>query len=98
MRLEKLVEPQLEAFIKGFQTVLPPDFTYFLRTNDLDLLISGEQKIDLNEMKATFIMDCDPKAEQVKWLFEILDEYNHDQLSTFLQFVTGKVSPHILKF
>lgn len=41
MRIEKAAHLQLEAFLKGFHTVLPPDFTYFLRSNDLDLMIAG---------------------------------------------------------
>jgi E3 ubiquitin-protein ligase HUWE1 len=89
MRIEKLVEPQLEALIKGFQTILPRDFTYFLRSNDLDLMIAGEQHIDVTEMKAHVEVEGNKDAEQVKWLFEILEEYTQEQLSSFLQFVTG---------
>lgn len=91
MRMHKLIEPQLDAFVKGFQTILPREFTYYLRSYDLDLMIAGVQKIDLADMKAHFKFerDGDKNTDQAKWLFEILEEYTQEQLSSFLQFVTG---------
>ena len=95
MRMENLIEPQLKAFVNGFQTALPCEFITFMRTNDLYSFIAGESEINVEEMKAT-IVTSNKDSDLIKWMFEILAEYTQDQLSSFLQYVTGKVFGTIL--
>jgi len=90
-RMTKQIKKQLKDFLKGFRMVLPKDLTSYFSTSELEILIAGESKIDLEEMKkyATF-RNCSPSDQIVQWLWEVLEEFSSDQLTAFYYFISGE--------
>lgn len=94
MVMIKNVKPQMDAFTRGFRTILPKRYLNLFKPQDLQLMISGVPNIDVEEMIAHLLFDNHAyyNSEYHKFLVEILREYSADQLTLFLQFVTCKFS------
>jgi len=89
-RMTKQIRKQLKAFLKGFRMVVPQELISHLSTSELEIMISGESQIDLAEMKKHAAFRNYSKDDQiVKWLWEVLEEFSQDQLTTFYYFVSG---------
>lgn len=94
-RMFKDVKPQLDAFCRGFRSILPLRMINIFCPQDLQLMISGVGKIDVTEMLSHLTLEDSnsyDNSEQFIWLTEILSEYSQEKLSLFLQFITGKIS------
>ena len=86
------IEKQLKAFLKGFRTILPHDCYSHLSAGELEIIIAGAPQIDLADMKKYVELNGYTKqSEQIKWLWEILEEFSQEELAAFLYFVSGKL-------
>ena len=91
-RMTKQIERQLKDFLKGFRMILPRDFISNFTTSELEILIAGESKIDLEEMKKHASIGGHNKTDQViLWLWEVLEEFSPDQLTAFYYFTSGEI-------
>ena len=45
------IKQQVNAFIQGFYTVIKPEWVSMFSSPDLQKLISGSEKIDLNDLR-----------------------------------------------
>ncbi len=54
-RLYKAISTQVDAFLKGFYSVVPKDLLKMFDNRELELLISGLQNIDIDDLKENTI-------------------------------------------
>ncbi|EDV27636.1 uncharacterized protein TRIADDRAFT_21320 [Trichoplax adhaerens] len=84
------IDEQLQALKKGFYEIVP---TYLLKNfheKELELIIGGLKKIDIQDWKAnTRLKHCTPSTDVVKWFWQIVDSYCEEERMRLLQFVTG---------
>ena len=84
------IEPQLNAFLKGFYYLIPSSFLTYLTPSDLGIMISGSPTIDFKEMKQTAQYEgCSKKDRFVKWFWEIVKAFNQEELASLLFFISG---------
>ncbi len=50
-RLYKAISTQLDAFLKGLYSVIPKDLLKIFDNKELELLISGLQTIDIDDLR-----------------------------------------------
>ena len=92
IKMRKEIEPQLQAFLKGFRSVLPKGFVSHFRPAEFELLISGMQNIDIEDMKRyCCYRGFSPNSPLVSWFWEILEEFNQEELAALLFFVSGRL-------
>ena len=90
-KMTKSVQPQLDAFLRGFHEIVPvPLLGNLFDDKELELLISGLPEIDLVDLKAnTEYVNYTPNSPQVQWLWKVVSEFSREERAQFLQFVTG---------
>ncbi|XP_073530507.1 E3 ubiquitin-protein ligase TRIP12 isoform X4 [Phyllobates terribilis] len=91
--LNEGVSRQFDSFRDGFESVFPLNHLQYFYPEELDQLLCGS-KADPWDVK-TLMECCRPDhgythdSRAVKFLFEILSSFDHEQQRLFLQFVTG---------
>jgi len=96
MKMTKEIEPQIQAFLKGFRTLLPLSYISHFSYTEFQLLISGLQKIDVEEMKEYCEYSGLTKDSNLaNWLWEILGEFNQEEMGAFFFYVSGIIEPGI---
>jgi len=86
----KEIERSIRAFLKGFRTIIQKNFVTHLSTSDFEIIIAGASQIDLDDMKKHVEYNGYSSSNQiVKWLWEILEEFKHEELAAFLSFISG---------
>ncbi|EGR31754.1 ubiquitin- hect domain protein, putative [Ichthyophthirius multifiliis] len=90
-RMVKQIETQVQAFQKSFYEVIPLQNIKMISVRELDHRLSGNHIIDINDMKQNLIFKngYNQDSDQIKWFFEILEEYDQEQRAAFLFFTTG---------
>jgi Ubiquitin-protein ligase len=84
------IEAELQAFLKGFRTLLPIGYLSHFSPGELELMIAGVQKLNLDELKANSIyINCNKESELAKWFWELLEELSDEERSNFLFFISG---------
>lgn len=85
------IEKQLKAFLKGFRTILPRSCLSHFSTGELEIIVAGTPQIDFEEMKKHVqLSGYNNSNVMIKWLWEVLGEFNQEELAAFLYFVSGK--------
>lgn len=90
-RLTAAIQPQLDAFLRGFHAVIPAALVSVFNEQELELLISGLPDIDVDDWKA----HCDyqggytPAAPQVQWFWRAVRSFDNEMRAKLLQFTTG---------
>lgn len=84
------IERQFSALQKGFSDVVPRQLLLPFDERELELLIGGLGKIDLDDWKKnTRLKHCTPETPVVTWFWKIVETYNEEMRARLLQFVTG---------
>lgn len=84
------IEPQFLALQKGFNELIPQSLLKSFDERELELVIGGLGKIDLDDWKAnTRLKNCQTETKQVVWFWQIVDGYSEEMRARLLQFVTG---------
>lgn len=84
------IEQQFAALQKGFTEVVPQHLLKPFDERELELIIGGLGKIDIDDWKAnTRLKHCTPETPVVGWFWQIVDSYNEEMRARLLQFVTG---------
>lgn len=83
---------QTQAFVRGFHAVVPPSALQAFSEPELQLLLSGSiAGIDVADMRrhAQYAGGYHALDRHVRRLWEVLESFNQEELSLFLQFVTS---------
>lgn len=84
------IEQQFAALQKGFTEVVPQHLLKPFDERELELIIGGLGKIDIDDWKAnTRLKHCTPETPVVGWFWQIVDSYSEEMRARLLQFVTG---------
>lgn len=89
--LNTQIQEQIDAFSSGFDSLLPHEFLRIFTPNELDLLICGVPSIDVNDFieNITFKYPYNENTPVVKLFFEVIQNWNDEDLAKLLQFMTG---------
>nr|XP_010929754.2 LOW QUALITY PROTEIN: E3 ubiquitin-protein ligase UPL2-like [Elaeis guineensis] len=89
-RLTTAIRPQINAFMEGFNELIPQDLISIFNDKELELLISGLPDIDLDDLRANTEYSGYSNASPVsQWFWEVLQGFSKEDKARFLQFVTG---------
>jgi E3 ubiquitin ligase SMURF1/2 len=89
-RFKRGIEQQFQALQKGFHELVPQHLLSSFDEKELELVISGLGKIDLNDWKVnTRLKHCTTDHNVVKWFWQAIEAYSEEQRARLLQFVTG---------
>ncbi|KAJ1257365.1 hypothetical protein BS78_K086400 [Paspalum vaginatum] len=89
-RLTTAIRPQINAFLEGFNELIPRELISIFNDKELELLISGLPDIDLDDLKAnTEYSGYSIASPVIQWFWEIVQDFSKEDKARFLQFVTG---------
>ncbi|XP_058465974.1 E3 ubiquitin-protein ligase SMURF2 [Malaya genurostris] len=89
-RFMRGIEQQFLALSKGFGELIPSQYLRPFDERELELVIGGISKIDVNDWKAhTRLKQCTPETPQILWFWQIVESYSPEMRAQLLQFVTG---------
>ena len=84
------IKEYYNSFETGFYKVFDKKLSKILSPQELELIICGTQHLDFNELQnAVRYEDYDNNSITIKFLWEILMEFNEEEKKKFLFFVTG---------
>ncbi|XP_035889378.1 E3 ubiquitin-protein ligase SMURF2 isoform X1 [Phyllostomus discolor] len=84
------IEAQFLALQKGFNEVIPQHLLKTFDEKELELIICGLGKIDVNDWKVnTRLKHCTPDSNVVKWFWKAVELFDEERRARLLQFVTG---------
>jgi E3 ubiquitin-protein ligase NEDD4 len=86
----KRVEEQFNAFMSGFNELIPPDLVNVFDERELELLIGGIADIDVDDWKKhTDYRGYQEQDEVIQNFWKIVRTWDAEQKSRLLQFTTG---------
>ncbi|KAI9851482.1 MAG: hypothetical protein M1838_003557 [Thelocarpon superellum] len=89
-RIQKRVEEQFNAFITGFNELIPPELICVFDERELELLIGGITEIDVEDWKKhTDYRGYTESDEVIKNFWTCIRSWDAEQKSRLLQFATG---------
>lgn len=82
---------QINAFRDGFDELIHPDFIKIFSPIELDLLICGIPDVDIEDLKknTVFVSPYHKNHPVIVMLFNVLSNWERDNLGKFLLFLTG---------
>ncbi|KAM3302623.1 E3 ubiquitin-protein ligase UPL1 [Capsicum chacoense] len=88
--LTNAIRPQINAFLEGFNELVPRELISIFNDKELELLISGLPEIDMEDLKAnTEYTGYTAASTAVQWFWEVVKGFSKEDMARFLQFVTG---------
>ncbi|KAF6768107.1 hypothetical protein AHF37_08491 [Paragonimus kellicotti] len=89
-RFSRGVEEQTEAFLKGFADVFPLQWLQYFDERELEVLLCGMQKLDVNDWETnTIYKNYTARSKEVQWFWQFVRSLSQEQRVRLLQFVTG---------
>lgn len=89
-RIQKRVEEQFNAFISGFNELIPPDLVNVFDERELELLIGGIADIDVEDWKKhTDYRGYTENDEAIQHFWTCIRSWDAEQKSRLLQYATG---------
>ncbi|XP_065067816.1 E3 ubiquitin-protein ligase HACE1-like [Rhopilema esculentum] len=91
MKMTKAIKPQIYSFLEGFHEFIPHSLVALFNECELELILSGVQEIDFEDWKNNTLYQAgyDAESQQVKWFWETVEDFDQQERSLLLQFVTG---------
>ncbi|XP_025021271.1 E3 ubiquitin-protein ligase HACE1 isoform X3 [Python bivittatus] len=91
LRMTRAIQPQINAFLQGFHTFIPPSLVQLFDEYELELLLSGMPEIDVNDwIKNTeYTSGYERDDPVIQWFWEVVEELTQEERVLLLQFVTG---------
>ncbi|XP_015206541.1 E3 ubiquitin-protein ligase HACE1 isoform X1 [Lepisosteus oculatus] len=91
LRMTRAIQPQINAFLQGFHTFIPPSLIQLFDEYELELLLSGMPEIDVNDWKKNteYTSGYDLEEPVIKWFWEVVESLTQEERVLLLQFVTG---------
>jgi E3 ubiquitin-protein ligase HUWE1 len=89
--LRTRISEQLSAFRVGFHSMITPDEIRIFSPRQLDLLLCGVPTIDINDFQANcfFLKPYTRDHPVILLFFQVISEWNIEQLAELLSFITG---------
>lgn len=101
-RMHVQIKEQTSAFIKGFRSIINPDWLTLFSTPELQRLISGDNvPLDLKDLRKNcqYYGGFHDSHRVIGWLWDILEkDFNEEEKAMFLKFVTSCSKPPLLGF
>lgn len=90
-KLKKSVKCQITAFCDAFDSIIPQEYIQIFSPSELNLMICGIPKIDVDEMKkyTHYILPYQENHPVIVMFFNVLSKWSHENLAKFLLFLTG---------
>ncbi|XP_053305483.1 NEDD4-like E3 ubiquitin-protein ligase WWP2 isoform X1 [Spea bombifrons] len=89
-RFTRGVEEQTNAFLDGFNEVVPLEWLRYFDEKELELMLCGMQEIDISDwQKNTIYRHYTKTSKQVQWFWQVVKEMDNEKRIRLLQFVTG---------
>lgn len=92
-RMHTQICEQTSAFIRGFRSIINPDWLALFSTQELQRLISGDTSpLDLKDLRRNtqYFGGFHDSHRVIGWLWDILSkEFTEDERRLFLKFVTS---------
>lgn len=89
-RFMRGIEAQFLALQKGFNEIIPQLLLRPFDERELELMIGGLGKIDLDDWKKhTRLKHCTWDSNIVRWFWRAVDHFDDEMRARMLQFVTG---------
>ena len=84
---------QMDAFLKGFDEILPLEHMQVFDERELDILLQGLAEFDVADWKAnTLYRNYTKDSKQIKWFWQLVESLTDESRARLLQFVTGYVA------
>ncbi|CAG9114782.1 unnamed protein product [Plutella xylostella] len=101
-RMHTQIKDQTNAFIKGFRTIINPEWLSLFSTPELQRLISGDNvPLDLRDLRrhTQYYGGFHDSHRVVCWLWDVLQrDFSEAERAMFLKFVTSCSKPPVLGF
>lgn len=100
-KLNKQIRAQCYAFKQGISSVVPLDWLQMFNNKELQVLISGAQiPVDVNDLKlhTNYTGGYAPDHPTITAFWKVVNEFNDQQKSQLLKFVTSCSRPPLLGF
>lgn len=89
-KLTTAIKPQIDAFLRGFNEVVPAPLINIFNEQELELLISGMPDIDVDDWKNnTEYSGYSVSSPQIQWFWRAVRSFDQEYRAKLLQFVTG---------
>uniref|UniRef100_A0A3Q1EQD6 E3 ubiquitin-protein ligase HACE1 n=1 Tax=Acanthochromis polyacanthus TaxID=80966 RepID=A0A3Q1EQD6_9TELE len=91
LRMTRAIQPQINAFLLGFHTFIPPSLIQLFDEYELELLLSGMPEIDVQDwcQNTEYTSGYDPQEPVIQWFWEVVKSLTQEERVLLLQFVTG---------
>ncbi|KAI1901003.1 hypothetical protein AGOR_G00055660 [Albula goreensis] len=101
-RMHTQIKDQTAAFIRGFRSIINPEWLHMFSTPEVQRLVSGDNaEIDLDDLKkhTVYYGGFHSSHRVIIWLWDILsNDFTADERAMFLKFVTSCSRPPLLGF
>ncbi|XP_063055096.1 E3 ubiquitin-protein ligase HACE1 [Engraulis encrasicolus] len=91
LRMTRAIQPQINAFLQGFHTFIPPSLIQLFDEYELELLLSGMPEIDVMDWtrNTEYTSGYDLQEPVIQWFWESVENFTQEERVLLLQFVTG---------
>ena len=90
LKLTTAIRAQIDAFVKGFNEIVPRQLVRLFDEQELELLISGLPDIDIDDWRAnTTYQGFTAASTQIQWFWRAVRSFTREERAKLLQFVTG---------
>ena len=98
--LSEQIKKQSAAFAQGLQSVINPSWLRMFAAEEIRLLISGSQTINLDDLRAhtNYSSGYTEGHELIGWFWQVMAEMSADELGCFLRFCTSCSRAPLLGF
>lgn len=85
------IKPQMDAFLEGFNDIVPLTHIKIFDEHELELLIGGIGMIDVKDWKMNTVYkgDYHPSHIVIQWFWRVVLSFTNEMRARLLQFVTG---------
>ncbi|SSD60565.1 uncharacterized protein SCODWIG_02326 [Saccharomycodes ludwigii] len=100
-KLNRQYQASIAYFKNGFNTIIPQHWICIFSAKELQTLISGgiDQKIDIDNLRANTEYGGFTEDDiTIKYFWEVLDEFDDEQRSKFVKFITSVPKPPLQGF
>ncbi|KAM9821447.1 ubiquitin-protein ligase E3B [Syngnathus typhle] len=101
-RMHTQIKEQTAAFIRGFRSIINPEWLHMFSTPEVQRLVSGDNaEIDLDDLKkhTVYYGGFHSSHRVIIWLWDILSsDFTAEERAMFLKFVTSCSRPPLLGF
>lgn len=101
-RMHMQIKEQTAAFLRGFRSIINPEWLTMFSTPELQRLISGDNTpVDIQDLRrhTKYFGGFHGNHRVIKWLWDLLEkDFTPDEHRLFLKFVTSCSKPPLLGF